>query len=105
VRILFDQGAPVPLRRELDHAVGTAFELQWSTLKNGELLSAAEEAGFELLVTTDSNLRYQQDLSARRIGIVVLTTPSWPRIRSALAKVVDAIDGAKPGSYVEVDIP
>lgn len=105
MRILFDQGTPVPLRRELDHSVETAFELQWSTLGNGELLTAAEQAGFEVLVTTDSNLRYQQDLSSRRIAIVVLTTPSWPRIRSALDKVVDAINRARPGSYLEVEIP
>lgn len=71
--MLFDQGTPVPLRNALPgHEVSTAYELGWSTLKNGELLRMAEERGFEVLVTTDTNLRYQQDLTHRRIAIVVL---------------------------------
>jgi hypothetical protein len=58
VRILFDQGTPAPLRSHLPtHQVSTAFELHWGTLKNGDLLSEAETAGFEVLVTTDQNLR------------------------------------------------
>ena len=77
MRILFDQGTPAPLRRALPlHNVETAFERGWSTLVNGELLSAAEAAGFDVLVTTDMNLRYQQDLTSRRIAIVVLTSTS-----------------------------
>ncbi len=64
MRILFDQGTPAPLRRALPlHNVETSFERGWSTLVNGELLSAAEAAGFDVLVTTDMNLRYQQDLT------------------------------------------
>jgi hypothetical protein len=86
VRILFDQGTPVPLRKSLtQHEVTTAYERDWSRLKNGELLDAAEKQGFELLITTDSKLKYQQDLKSRRIAIVVLSTPSWPRIQRALA--------------------
>jgi len=66
VRILFDQGTPVPLRISLtQHEVSTTHERGWSKLRNGELLDAAEREGFELLVTTDSNLQYQQNLSAR----------------------------------------
>ena len=80
MRVLFDQGKPAPLRRVLPlHIVETAFERGWSTLVNGELLSAAEAAGFDVLVTTDMNLRYQQDLASRRIAIVLLTSTSWPR--------------------------
>jgi len=74
-------------------------------LKNGELLVAAESAGFAVLVTTDTNLRYQQNLRARRISVVVLSTPSWPRIQSAIAAVVEAIDRAEAASFAEVDIP
>jgi hypothetical protein len=78
----FDQGTPVPLRRHLQpHTVETAAELGWSELGNGELIAAAEEAGFDLMITTDQNLRYQQNLAERRIGIVVLMTTSWPRIQ------------------------
>lgn len=63
MRILFDQGTPVPLRSHLtDHSIATAFEQGWSGLTNGKLLDVAEQAGFELLITTDSNLQYQQNL-------------------------------------------
>ena len=73
MRVLFDQGTPAPLRQALvGHVVETAYELGWATLKNGELISAAEAAGFEDLVTTDKNLKYQQNLTARTISIVVL---------------------------------
>jgi hypothetical protein len=106
VRVLFDQGTPVPLRQALtDHSVSTAHELGWATLKNGELLRSAEEQGFEVLVTTDTNLRYQQNLAVRRIAVVVLSTTSWPRIRRAVERVVSAIHSASAGSYVEVSIP
>jgi hypothetical protein len=78
VRILFDQGTPVPLRESLpQHEVSTAYERGWSTLKNGELLDVAEREGFEVLVTTDSRLRHQQNLGARRIAIVCLLSTSW----------------------------
>jgi len=75
VRVLFDQGTPVPLRASLlHHEVSTAHEQGWSTLKNGALLDVAEQEPFEVFVTTDSNLNYQQNLAARRIAIVVLTS-------------------------------
>jgi glutamate racemase len=106
MRILFDQGTPVPLRQALTHhEITTAYECGWSKLKNGELLNAAENAGFELLVTTDSNLKYQQNLKSRRIAIIVLTTTSWPRIRQSIDTVVLAVDGASEGMYIEVSIP
>lgn len=105
MRVLFDQGTPVPLRDSLSqHEVSTAYERGWSTLGNGELLDSAEREGFEAFVTTDQNLRHQQKLSTRRFGIVVLTSTSWPRIQRKLAAVVQAIDGASPGSYLEVAI-
>ena len=106
MRILFDQGTPVPLRQALTHhEVTTIYERDWSRLKNGELLDTAEKQGFEVLITTDSNLTYQQNLKSRRIAIVVLSTPSWPRIQRAVAKVVGAVDAASEGSYTEVEIP
>ncbi len=84
MRVLFDQGTPVPLRKHLSgYDVKTAFELNWSNLENGSLLSAAEEAGFSIVLTTDKNLKYQQRLATRRIAIIVLSTTSWPRIESA----------------------
>ena len=106
MRVLFDQGTPVPLRQSLsEHNVSTAYELGWATLKNGELLRSAEEQGFEVLVTTDTNLRYQQNLSARQIAVVVLSTTSWPRIRVVVDHVASAVNAASVGSYVEVSVP
>ena len=69
------------------------------------LLDIAEEEAFEVLVTRDSNLKYQQNLKARQIAIVVLTSTSWPRIQRALTEVVHAIDNSTNGSYTEVQIP
>lgn len=103
MQVLFDQGTPVPLRQHLDgHTVTTAYELGWSTLKNGELLQAAEQHRFQVFVTTDTNLKYQQNLASRLIAVVVLSTTSWPRIRAASAAVVAAVDASTPGSYTEV---
>lgn len=82
MKVLFDQGTPVPLRRYLrSHEVTTVYELSWSTLQNGALLSQAEAIGFDVLITTDKNLKYQQNLSARRLAIVVLLSTSWPKIQ------------------------
>ena len=106
MRILFDQGTPVPLRDSLkEHEVSTTYERGWSGLRNGELLDAVEREEFALLVTTDSNLRYQQNLSARRLAVIVLLSTSWPRIKRVIASVVDAVNAAAPGSYTEVEIP
>jgi hypothetical protein len=106
VRVLFDQGTLVPLREFLgEHDVSTAYERGWSILENSDLLDAAEREGFEVLLTTDKNLRHQQDLSTRSIAIVVLRTTSWPRIQREIPAVVRSIDGAMPGSYMEVRFP
>lgn len=106
MRVLFDQGTPAPLRQLLSpHDVTTAYELGWSTLKNGELLSAAEAHGLEVLVTTDMNLKYQQNLTSRTLAIVVLGTTSWPRIKAAAELVIAAVDAAGPGTYAEVLVP
>ncbi|WP_217426699.1 hypothetical protein [Polynucleobacter antarcticus] len=74
-------------------------------MKNGELLAAAESNDFKIFITTDTNLQYQQNLSHRKIAIVVLSTTSWPRIKSHLSGVLDAIEKATPNAFLEVDIP
>lgn len=105
MQVLLDQGTPAPLRAFLvSHQVSTAYERGWSTLKNGELLQAAELAGFLVLVTTDTNLKYQQNLASRRISVVVLGTTSWPRIKAQVESVILAVDSATPGSYFEVRV-
>jgi len=104
VRILFDQGTPVPLRAALEkHIVVTAYEGGWGTLTNGELLAVAE-ASFDALVTTDQSLQYQQKVTGRKLAIVVLSTTSWPRIQQALSAVVEAVDALRPGDFVELTI-
>jgi hypothetical protein len=96
----------VPLRKAINHhLVETANERGWSELQNGDLIAAAELCEFEVFVTTDRNLKYQQNLTGRRLAIVVLLTTSWPRIRQALPEVVEAVDAATPGSYREVKVP
>ena len=101
MRVLFDQGTPVPLRKYLTaHEVVTTFDLGWGRLGNGELLNHAESAGFEVLVTTDRNLKYQQNLTGRKISIVVVATTSWPRIRKVVATVAKAVDAAAPSGYI-----
>jgi predicted nuclease of predicted toxin-antitoxin system len=82
VRILFDQGTPVPIRRFLqDHTVSTAAQQGWHQLENGELLNAAEAAGFDMLITTDKNMRYQQNLTGRKIAIILLSKQQWPELQ------------------------
>src|ERR1035438_2634613 len=104
--ILFDQATPVPIRPYLDrHTVRTAAQQGWDTLKNGDLLTAAEEAGFDMLLTTDKNMRYQQNLAGRKIAIVVLGQQQWPQLRPHIQRVIEAVDAANPGSYAEVEIP
>ena len=79
MKVLFDQGTPVPLRALLpDHDVATAYEMGWSTLTNGEFLAAAEAAGFIAIVTTDKNIRHQQKIDGRAFGVLVLPTTNWP---------------------------
>jgi len=103
MKILFDQGTPVPLRRHLHpHTVDTADEQNWSTLENGDLLQAAEDQDYELLITTDQNLRYQQDLSSRKIAILVLCTTSWPRIREQVDLVIEAVNQLDENGYHEL---
>jgi len=95
----------VPLRRYLpSHEVTTVYELAWSTLQNGALISQAEAAGFDVLITTDRNWKYQQNLRNRRLSVVVPLSTSWPKIQAEAAMVVIAVDEAKQGSYTEVTI-
>lgn len=106
MRILFDQSAPAPLRLHLKaHTVTEARDMGWDRLVNGELLNVAEAAGFEVFVTADKNLRYQQNLTNRRIAIVVIGNAQWRVLRLYVDQVVLAVDAATPGSYLEVSIP
>jgi hypothetical protein len=107
VRILFDHGTPKGLARTLSvHTIATAQAEGWDALSNGALLNAAEEAGFEVLLTTDRRLRYQQNLSVRRIALVVLTgTTRWSSVRQHADRIAAVVAAATPGSCSEVEIP
>jgi hypothetical protein len=105
MKILFDQGTPVPLRGSLlDHKVDTVYERGWSTLANGNLLDTVEREGYNLLVTTDRRWRYQQNLTSRQLAIVVLLSASWPRIQRRQDDIRNAIDTIVPGAYLEIEI-
>lgn len=99
MRILLDNNAPRGLVRALGgHIVTEARERGWATLKNGDLLNVAEQAGFDVLLTADKNIQYQQNLGRRKIAIVVLTQLRWRLVGRKLA-------AASPGSFAEVEIP
>jgi|SRR5580692_9136130 hypothetical protein len=104
--ILFDHSTPAPLSSYLTgHTVIEARDRGWDTLSNGDLLAEAERAGFDVVVTADKNIRYQQNLRGRRIALVVLSTPQWPRVRPHAERIAAAVDAATPGGYAEVEIP
>ena len=104
--ILFDHSTPAPLSTYLPgHSITEARQRGWDTLTNGDLLAEAERAGFDVLLTADKNIRYQQNLTGRRIAQVVLSTPQWPRVRLHTGKIAAAVESALPGSYIEVEIP
>jgi hypothetical protein len=102
MNILFDQGTPVPLRTHLlGHSVSTAFELGWSQLINGDLLAKAESK-FDVFVSTDKNLRYQQNLTGRKLAIVILPFTSWPKLLRHAAVIARVVDSLRPGDYIEL---
>jgi hypothetical protein len=104
--ILFDHGTPRSISRWLlGHTVVEAVARGWDTLANGELLTVAEEAGFDLLLSTDKNIQYQQNLKGRRIAIVILGNSQRPAVHRYMDRVVAAVNAAMPGSYTEVEIP
>lgn len=107
MRVLFDQGTPIAIAEFLvaRHVVRTTREEGWERLVNGDLLQAAESAGFEVLLTTDNGFGYQQNLSGRKIAIVVLSRNKWRTVQRVIRRIVAAVDAAKSGSYVVVEVP
>jgi hypothetical protein len=104
--VLFDQGTPVGLRSFLTaHTIHTTAQRGWDRLENGDLLKAAEDAGFEVFVTPDKNIRHQQNLKLRAIAIVVVGNPQWPVLEKHAHRVAVAVNAATPGTYCEVEIP
>ena len=105
MKILFDQGTPVPLRVHLvSHTVDTAYEVGWAEFQNSQLLQAAEAAGYDLLVTTDQSLKYQQNLRGRKLAVLVLLSTSWPRMRAHVQAIGQVIETMQRGDYKEFDL-
>jgi hypothetical protein len=103
MKILFDHGTPAPLRRQLaGHEIATAYEMGWAKLSNGDLLAAVERS-FDVFITTDQNLRYQQNLGGRRLAILVLPTTSWPEIQKHTNKIAATVTALKPGDFIELN--
>jgi hypothetical protein len=107
VKIILDESTPQKLRLliEGEHTVITAWFQGWSGLKNGALLDAAEEAGFDLFITADQSLSYQQNLTGRKMALLVLSTNNWALVKAHIAAIMIAINAATPGSCTELKIP
>ena len=108
LRILFDKNVPVGVRRFLPikHEVHTVVEMQWpDQLENGELLQVAEQSGFDVMVTSDQNIRYQQNLTGRKLALVVLGLQHLAGRAKYSAAISAAVDAATAGSYDFIEMP
>jgi len=103
VLVLFDQGTPAPLRHHLPgHEIQTAHELGWSELLNGDLIAAAE-GRFDVLITTDRQMKHRLSLAGRTLAVLVLPTTSWPRLQPSASEIAAAIAHVRPGEFTELD--
>ena len=106
MRILFDHNVPRQLRRHLvGHDVDMAEKRGWATLVNGELLDRAEEAGYEVVITADRKMPYQQNIGSRSFALIVLGANRWPLIEPKIEDIRNALDGIQPGKVREDGIP
>ena len=103
MRILFDVNMPEPLRRYLaEHTVDTAREKGWAEVRNGNLLDNAEREGYEIMITADQSMRYQQNMAHRQIAVIVLLSNRWPRVQLKIEEIKAALEGMEPGEVREV---
>ena len=107
MKIILDESVPQKLRLSIEggHTVVTTWFQGWSGLKNGALLTEAEKAGFDLFITADQELTYQQNLTGRKMAVLVLSTNNWDLVKAGIAEIMAAIHAVTPGSYTEVEIP
>jgi hypothetical protein len=104
VRVLLDEDLPHKLRTAIpNHDVSTVSYVGWNGLKNGELLRMAEDSGFEIFVTADKKLSYQQNMKGRALALVVLSTLDWEIMKPNISKIVAAVDAAVVGSFQRVE--
>ncbi len=103
MRILFDVNVPEPLRRYLaEHNVDTADEKGWARIRNGNLLDNAERDGYEIVITGDQNMRYQQNMAGRQVAVIVLLSNRWPRVQLRIEEIRASLEGLEPGEVREV---
>ncbi len=104
MKILFDECMPQPLRRRLaEFEISTAQEMGWGRVKNGDLLKLAEDK-FDAFLTSDQQLKYQQNLKGRKLAILVLSTNRWPQVKARTQEIIAAVLALKPGDYVELTL-
>ncbi len=104
MKVLLDENLPYLLRNNIgNHDVFTVRYKGWAGLKNGELLTTAEDDGFEVLITGDQTISYEQNLAGRRVAILVLSSIDWHILKNHLPLVIAAIDGALPGTVQTVN--
>ena len=104
MKILFDECMPLPLRRRLaEFEISTAQEMGWGRVKNGDLLKLAEDK-FDAFLTSDQQLKYQQNLKDRKLAILVLSTNRWPQVKARTQEIIAAVLALKPGDYVELTL-
>ena len=103
MKILLDHCVPAPLAKMLlGHQTQTAYDLGWASLRNGELIAASEQARFDLLITSDKNWRYQQNLAGRTLAILVLPTNNWVVLQGLTPAITNAVSAVKPGDFLEL---
>jgi len=106
MRILLDENVPQGVRNQLPgHEVASVQEMGWSGIVNGKLLALAEDAEFDVFITGDLNIRCQNDLAARRIAIIAISTTHWPTVSSNLPALTEAVESASQGIYRSVHLP
>jgi hypothetical protein len=106
MRILLDHNTPAPLRYALrGHQVETAYERGWAELQNGDLIAETESAGFDLPITTDQGIRYQQNWAVRSLALLVLSTNDWTQLRRFKERIREVVDSIQPSVCVELEIP
>jgi hypothetical protein len=104
MKVIFDENVPAPLRAFLiRHEVTTVQAQGWAGISNGELVQRAEGV-FDVLLLADKNLRYQQNLTGRRLALVELPTNRWPLLKALASRITAAVDAASPGSYTIIEL-
>jgi hypothetical protein len=105
IRVLFDKNVPYPRKRYLTgYRMKTAEEEGWGQISNGELISRAEQAAYEILIACDQNVRYRQNLTHRKIAMVVLGSNIWPSVRQKVGEIASAFTRVSPGSFEFIEI-